>query len=85
VIISPKNIHLNPTGGYKSLAQFTVLVNMTKILPSRYIFKQPNQLLTLSPLPVSFDYSPSERYRRLIEFIESKTFMGMVNWEQEVQ
>ncbi|MCS6976853.1 MAG: putative CRISPR-associated protein [Gemmatales bacterium] len=76
---------LNPTGGYKALVPYTVLIGMIKHVPCRYIFEQSSQLLTLPPLPVVFDRGPFERYRSLIERIERETAIPGDVWEQEVR
>lgn len=76
---------LNPTGGYKALVPYTVLVGMVKRIPCRYIFEQSNQLLTLPPLPIAFDRGPFERYRSLIERIERETAIPAKDWEREVR
>lgn len=80
-----KNVILNPTGGYKALVPYTVLVGMIKSVPCRYIFEQSSQLLTLPPLPVTFDRSLFERYRHLIERIERETSISTADWEKGVQ
>src|SRR5205085_2401024 len=76
---------LNPTGGFKALVPYTVLVGMLKRVPCRYIFEQSTQLLTLPPLPVAFDRAPFERYRNLIECIERETAILRTEWEREVR
>lgn len=76
---------LNPTGGYKALVPYTVLVGMVKRVPCRYIFEQSSQLLTLPPLPVAFDRGPFGRYRNLIERIERETAITTRDWEHEVR
>lgn len=76
---------LNPTGGYKALVPYTVLVGMVKRVPCRYIFEQSSQLLTLPPLPVAFDRGPFERYRSLIERIERETAIPEKDWEREIR
>jgi putative CRISPR-associated protein (TIGR02619 family) len=79
------HVILNPTGGYKALVPYTVLVGMVKRVPCRYIFEQSSQLLTLPPLPVAFDRGPFERYRSLIEQIERDTAISTKAWEQAVR
>ena len=49
---------LNPTGGYKALVPYTVLVGMLKRVPCRYIFEQSDALLELPPLQVEFERRP---------------------------
>jgi putative CRISPR-associated protein (TIGR02619 family) len=75
---------LNPTGGFKALVPYTVLVGMLKRVPCRYIFEQSTQLLDLPPLPVAFDRAPFERYRSLIERIERDTGIPRTEWEREI-
>ncbi len=79
------NVVLNPTGGFKALVPYTVLVGMLKHVPCRYIFEQSTQLLELPPLPVAFDRAPFERYRSLIERIERQTAIPRKEWEDEVR
>jgi len=76
---------LNPTGGYKALVPYTVLVGMLKRVPCRYIFEQSTQLLTLPPLPIAFDRGPFERYRGLIERIERESAIPAAEWERNVR
>jgi putative CRISPR-associated protein (TIGR02619 family) len=79
------NVVLNPTGGFKALVPYTVLVGMLKRVPCRYIFEQSAQLLDLPPLPVTFDRGPFERYRGLIERIERESSILRTEWEHEVR
>lgn len=76
---------LNPTGGFKALVPYTVLVGMVKRVPCQYIFEQSTQLLDLPPLPVAFDRAPFELYRNLIERIERETAIPRTEWEHEVR
>jgi putative CRISPR-associated protein (TIGR02619 family) len=75
-----EHVILNPTGGFKALVPYTVLVGMLKRVPCRYIFEQSTQLLELPPLPVAFDRAPFERYRGLIERIERETAIPRTEW-----
>ena len=79
------NVVLNPTGGFKALVPYTVLVGMLKRVPCRYIFEQSTELLELPPLPVAFDRAPFERYRCLIERIERETAIPRADWDREVR
>ena len=81
----PAQVVLNPTGGFKALVPYTVLVGMLKRVPCRYIFEQSTQLLDLPPLPVAFDRGPFERYHSLIERIERDTAIPRTEWEREVR
>jgi putative CRISPR-associated protein (TIGR02619 family) len=75
---------LNPTGGFKALVPYTVLVGMLKRVSCQYIFEQSTSLLTLPPLPVTIDRGPLERYRSLFEDICQKSSIPKVRWEAEV-
>jgi len=79
------HVVLNPTGGYKALVPYTVLVGMIKRVPCQYIFEQSTQLLTLPPLPITFDRGVFESYRHLIERIETESSIPKRDWEAAVR
>lgn len=78
------NVVLNPTGGFKALVAYTVLVGMLKRVPCRYIFEQSEALLDLPPLPVEFQRSTFESYRPLFEQMERDTSIPLTDWEQAI-
>ncbi|MBE9055639.1 putative CRISPR-associated protein [Sphaerospermopsis sp. LEGE 08334] len=78
------NIILNPTGGYKALVPYTVLLGMLKGIKCDYIFEQSTTLLELPPLPVEFKRSQFEIYKDLFEKIERETEISQTEWEQRV-
>jgi len=78
------NIILNPTGGYKALVPYTVLLGMLKGVKCDYIFEQSTALLELPPLPVEFRRSQFEAYKNLFEKIERETAISQAEWEQTV-
>lgn len=78
------NIILNPTGGYKALVPYTVLLGMLKGVKCDYIFEQSTRLLELPPLPVEFKRSQFEAYRSLFEKIERETAITQAEWENNV-
>lgn len=80
----PSNIILNPTGGFKALVPYTVLVGMLKGIKCDYIFEQSTTLLELPPLPVEFKRSQFEAYRTLFEEIERETAISQDKWEGQV-
>jgi hypothetical protein len=75
---------LNPTGGFKALVPYTVLLGMLKGIKCDYIFEQSTVLLELPPLPVEFSRSQFETYRGLFEQIERETSITQKVWEQRV-
>ncbi|MGA9383238.1 MAG: putative CRISPR-associated protein [Phormidium sp.] len=78
------NIILNPTGGYKALVPYTVLLGMLKGVKCDYIFEQSTTLLELPPLPVEFRRSQFEAYKELLEKIEHETAISQVEWENSI-
>ncbi len=80
-----ENVILNPTGGFKALVPYTVLVGMLKQVPCRYIFEQSEQVLELPPLPVAIDRAPFETYRSLLDRIDRETAIPRAEWDQTVQ
>ncbi|MBI2190702.1 MAG: putative CRISPR-associated protein [Planctomycetes bacterium] len=79
-----ENVVLNPTGGFKALVPYTVLIGMLKRVPCRYIFEQSKTLLELPPLPVEFQRGPFEAYRDLFERMERDASIPVKDWDQQV-
>ena len=80
----PANVILNPTGGYKALVPYAVLIGMLKNIPCRYIFEQSATLLELPPLPVEFRRSTFEAYKPLLEQLERDELLPLDQWQQHV-
>lgn len=78
------NVILNPTGGFKALVPYTVLIGMLKRVPCRYVFEQSEQLLTLPPLPVTIDRGPFEKHLRILTKLE-ENIIALSEWEEVVQ
>lgn len=78
------NIILNPTGGYKALVPYTVLLGMLKGVKCGYIFEQSTTLLELPPLPLEFKRSQFDTYQDLFEKIERESVISQAEWEQRV-
>lgn len=78
------NLVLNPTGGFKALVPYTVLVGMLKHVPCRYIFEQSDTVLELPPLPIEFERSTFESYRPLFEQMERDTSISLADWNLRV-
>ncbi|MDZ4778775.1 MAG: putative CRISPR-associated protein [Planctomycetia bacterium] len=69
----PANVVLNPTGGFKALVPYMVLIGMIKEVPCRYIFERSTTLLELPPLPVEFSRSRFEAFKSLFERLERES------------
>ncbi len=52
---------LNPTGGYKGVVPFIAVLGMLYRLPTIYVFEFSEQLITLPPLPFTFDLDLFQR------------------------
>lgn len=76
---------LNPTGGFKALVPYAVLVGMLKRVTCQYIFEQSTSVLTLPPLPVAIDRGPFERYRPLFASIDRDSSIPKARWDVEVR
>jgi putative CRISPR-associated protein (TIGR02619 family) len=74
----------NPTGGFKSLVPYTVLLGMIKGVEARYIFEQSSELIALPNLPVEFARERLEPLQSLIERIERDSFISQEDWERAV-
>lgn len=79
---------LNPTGGFKALVPYAVLLGMIRKIECRYIFEFSKSLIELPPLPLDFDRSRLEAIKIVLELIERKSsistseFEQLVVWEQ---
>lgn len=78
------NVILNPTGGYKALVPYTVLLGMLKGVKCCYIFEQSTSILELPPLPVEFKRSQFEAYKEIFEKIERDCSISKQEWENSV-
>lgn len=75
---------LNPTGGFKSLVPYTVLIGMLKGVPARYIFEQSSALIDLPMMPVEFARSRLEPLRPLLDRIEQESAIPRRDYEAAV-
>lgn len=75
---------LNPTGGFKSLVPYTVLLGMIKGVEARYIFEQSSELIALPSLPVEFARERLAPLQSLIEQIERDSSIACADWEQAI-
>lgn len=64
---------LNPTGGFKSLVPYTVLIGMLKGVQAKYIFEQSSAVIPLPVMPVEFARSRLEPIRPLLERIQNES------------
>ncbi|HYN78849.1 MAG TPA: putative CRISPR-associated protein [Lamprocystis sp. (in: g-proteobacteria)] len=69
----PGQCVLNPTGGFKSLVPYTVLIGMIRGVPAKYIFEQSTALIPLPVMPVEFARERIEPIRPLLERIQAET------------
>ncbi|MFB1487665.1 MULTISPECIES: putative CRISPR-associated protein [unclassified Thiocapsa] len=72
---------LNPTGGFKSLVPYTVLIGMLKGIEAKYIFEQSSALIPLPMVPVEFARSRLEPIRPLLERIQNETAIPRADLE----
>ena len=70
---------INPTGGYKGAVPFIATVGMLFGKKIVYMFESSKQLLTLPPLPVTFDLNLFHRALPAIKHVENQTFTS--KWE----
>jgi putative CRISPR-associated protein (TIGR02619 family) len=69
----PAQCVLNPTGGFKSLVPYTVLIGMIRGVPAKYIFEQSTALIPLPVMPVEFARERIEPIRPLLERIQAES------------
>jgi len=78
------NVILNPTGGFKALVPYTVLLGMIKVVECKYIYEQSTSLLELPPLPIEFKRSQFEAYKAIFETIDQDSYISKTDWESRV-
>lgn len=64
---------LNPTGGYKGIIPFLTVLGMLYGKPSVYIFEHAEQLISLPPLPFTFDIDIYNRVVPALQRIDEQT------------
>jgi len=67
------DIIINPTGGYKAIVPFLTVLGMLYGKPAIYLFEHAEELITLPPLPLTFDLAIYERVKGALRFIEEET------------
>jgi hypothetical protein len=60
-------IILNPTGGYKATVPYLTLMGSLYHMPVIYISEESDELITLPPLPISYDGKVLRQARPLLE------------------
>ena len=66
------DIIINPTGGFKGIVPFLTIAGMIFGRKSVYVFEFSNQLVTLPPLPISFDRNTYNRARSALRYLEEE-------------
>lgn len=66
------DIILNPTGGYKGIVPFLTILGMLYSKKTVYMFEHANELITLPPLPFSFDMEIYQRVRPALAYIDEQ-------------
>ncbi len=69
---SGDEIILNPTGGFKGIVPFLTVLGMLFRLRTVYIFEFADQLISLPPLPFSFDLDLFTRALPALRFLEKE-------------
>jgi putative CRISPR-associated protein (TIGR02619 family) len=75
---------LNPTGGFKSLVPYAVLIGMLKGVAARYIFEQSTALIDLPRLPVEFAAGRLAPWLQLIDRVERESYLPVPEFEAAV-
>ena len=66
------DIIINPTGGFKGIVPFLTILGMLYGRKSIYVFEYSKQLITLPPLPFSFDLNIYNRVRDALHYLEDE-------------
>ena len=60
------SIFLNINGGFKSVVPYLTLFGQLHLLPVIYLFERSDQLITLPPVPIQYDYERLSRAREAL-------------------
>lgn len=72
-LADPKGIiRINVSGGFKSVVPYMTLFGVIQRIPIDYIFEQSNEMITLPPVPVDFDYDMIAKARDALIFIKAQ-------------
>jgi putative CRISPR-associated protein (TIGR02619 family) len=69
-IIYSYNVIINPIGGFKGIVPFLTILGMLYGKQTVYMFEYADELITLPPLPFSFDLQLYSRVRPALSFID---------------
>lgn len=64
------DIIINPTGGFKGVVPFMTILGMLYGKQIIYIFEHANEVITLPPMPFSFDLELYQRVRHALTYID---------------
>ncbi|MFO7535393.1 MAG: putative CRISPR-associated protein [Kiritimatiellia bacterium] len=67
-----EEVILNPTGGFKGIVPFLTVLGMIHRLRTVYIFEFAEQLISLPPLPFTFDLELFKRAEPALRFLEKE-------------
>lgn len=75
---------LNPTGGFKALVPYAVLLGMIKRVRCSYIFEFSSEIIDLPPLPVDFARSNLEAIKEVMTLIERESAVPVKQFEEQL-
>lgn len=71
---------LVPTGGYKAIIPYFVLIGILYKIPCRYIYEDSNNVIELPPLPLHADLSQWTGLEAILESLEKKGYTAIYEW-----
>jgi putative CRISPR-associated protein (TIGR02619 family) len=71
---------LVPTGGYKAIIPYFVLIGILYKIPCRYIYEDSNNVIELPPLPLHADLSQWTGLEAILESLEKKGYTAIDEW-----
>jgi hypothetical protein len=70
---SDKNTIFNISGGYKAIIPFVTLYGQLENIPLKYIYEESDSLLTVSSLPINFDWEIAQTVTQYLSISKDDT------------
>lgn len=77
-----RELLLNVTGGFKAVVPFMTLYGLIHRLDVVYLYETSSELITLPPVPVSFDFERLGAFRDAMRRLQAEQVMPLTDFEK---
>lgn len=79
-----RELRLNVTGGFKAVVPFMTLYGLIHRLDVVYLYESSSELITLPPIPVSFDFERIGAFRDAMRTLQAEEVMPLAEFEKRI-